>query len=164
LQSPQDLQRKMNKESLIFGLQKTYSPRSSDKGLFNILLIFIKSAIHKVLNIMYNIFILITWRVKMKKIKKINTAKRVKVILEQDETLVSHGGGLLIDEFIHRLGLAQMIDSTVKVKERELGDFLRRFDMGHIRQLESVIAKAFGKVYASTEKMSNCQDLALFRL
>lgn len=26
-------------------------------------------------------------------------------------------GGLLIDEFIHRLGLAEMIDSTVKVKD-----------------------------------------------
>lgn len=32
----------------------------------------------------------------MKKIKKINTAKRVKIILEQDETLVSHGGGVLL--------------------------------------------------------------------
>lgn len=139
----------------------------------------------------------------MKKIKKINTAKRVKIILEQDETLVSHGGGILIDEFIHRLGLAEMIDSTVRVKERErgyreseavlglavsmitgggclddlvvlreeetfktiwrhgdiphpttMGDFLRRFDLGHIRQLESVIAKAFKKVYATTDKMS----------
>ena len=139
----------------------------------------------------------------MKKIKKINTAKRVKIILEQDETLVSHGGGLLIDEFIHRLGLAQTIDSTVKVKERDrgyreseavlglavsmitggvclddlvvlreeetfktiwrhgdiphpttMGDFLRRFDLGHIRQLESVITQAFGKVYRATEKMS----------
>lgn len=57
----------------------------------------------------------------MKKIKKINTAKRVKIILEQDETLVSHGGGLFVDEFIHRLGLAQMIDSTVRVKERKRG-------------------------------------------
>lgn len=139
----------------------------------------------------------------MKKIKKVNTAKRVKFILEQDETLVSHGGGLLIDEFIHRLGLAQMIDSTVKVKKRErgyreseailglavsvitggvclddlivlreeetfkiiwrhgdiphpttMGDFLRRFDLGHIRQIESVVTQAFGKVYTSTEKMS----------
>lgn len=139
----------------------------------------------------------------MKKIKKVNTAKRVKFILEQDETLVSHGGGLLIDEFIHRLGLAQMIDSTVKVKERErgyreseailglavsvitggvclddlivlreeetfktiwrhgdiphpttMGDFLRRFDLGHIRQIESVVTQAFGKVYTSTEKTS----------
>jgi len=139
----------------------------------------------------------------MKKIKKINTAKRVKIILEQDETLVSHGGGILIDEFIHRLGLAEMIDSTVRVKERErgyreseavlglavsmitgggclddlvvlreeetfktiwrhgdiphpttMGDFLRRFDLGHIRQLESVIAQAFRKVYATTDKMS----------
>lgn len=139
----------------------------------------------------------------MKKIKKINTAKRTKIILEQDESLVSYGGGLLIDEFINRLGLAQMIDSTVKVKERErgykeseailglavsmitggvclddlvvlreeenfkviwrhggiphpttMGDFLRRFDLGHIRQLESVNTQAFGKVYKATEKMT----------
>lgn len=139
----------------------------------------------------------------MKKIKKINAAKRAKIILEQDETLVSHGGGLLIDEFIHRLGLAHMIDSTVKVKERErgyreseailalavsmitggvclddlvalreeetfkaiwrhgdiphpttMGDFLRRFDLGHIRQLESVNTQAFTKVYTCTEKMA----------
>lgn len=35
-----------------------------------------------------------------------------------------------------------------------MGDFLRRFDLGHIRQLESVISRAFKKVYATTDKMS----------
>ncbi len=35
-----------------------------------------------------------------------------------------------------------------------MGDFLRRFDLGHIRQLESVNTQAFGKVYADAEKMS----------
>jgi hypothetical protein len=35
-----------------------------------------------------------------------------------------------------------------------MGDFLRRFNLGHIRQLESVNAQAFSKVYAATEKMS----------
>ena len=139
----------------------------------------------------------------MKKIKKINTAKRVKIILEEDDTLVSYGGGLLVDEFIHKLGLSQMIDSLVKVKARErgyreseavlglaismitggvclddlvvlreeeafktiwrhgdiphpttMGDFLRRFDLGHIRQLESVVTQSFSKVYTASERMS----------
>lgn len=139
----------------------------------------------------------------MKKIKKVDPARRVKVILEEGkDSLVSYGGGLLIDEFIHRLGLPGMIDSTVKVKERErgfkeseavlglavsmitggvclddlvilreeeafkqiwrhgdiphpttMGDFLRRFDLGHIRQLESVIAQSFYAVYRSGGKM-----------
>lgn len=140
----------------------------------------------------------------MKKIKIRNPAKRVKVILEEDETLVSYGGGLLVDEFIHRLGLPHIIDNTVKVKERErgykeseavlglvisiitggvclddlvvlreeesfksiwrhgeiphpttMGDFLRRFDLGHIRQLESVNTQSMRKVYAASERMSS---------
>lgn len=139
----------------------------------------------------------------MKKIKKINTAKRIKIILEEDNTLVSYGGGLLVDEFIRKLELPQMIDSLVKVKTRErgyreseavlglaismitggvclddlvvlreeeafktiwrhgdiphpttMGDFLRRFDLGHIRQLESVNAQSLRKVYAASESMS----------
>jgi hypothetical protein len=139
----------------------------------------------------------------MKKIKKINIVKRVKIILEEDDTLVSYGGGLLVDEFIHKLGLPRMIDNLVKVKARErgyreseavlglaismitggvclddlvvlreeeafktiwrhgdiphpttMGDFLRRFDLGHIRQLESVNTQSFGKVYAASERMS----------
>jgi len=139
----------------------------------------------------------------MKKIKKINTAQRVKIILEEDANLVSYGGGLLVDEFIRKLGLPQMIDSLVKVKARErgyreseavlglvismitggvclddlvvlreeeafktiwrhgdiphpttMGDFLRRFDLGHIRQLESVNTQSFSKVYAASERMS----------
>lgn len=139
----------------------------------------------------------------MKKIKKVNTAKRVKIILEEDATLVSYGGGLLVDEFIRKLGLPQMIDKFVKVKARErgyreseavlglaismitggvclddlvvlreeeafktiwrhgdiphpttMGDFLRRFDLGHIRQLESVNTQSFSKVYAASERMS----------
>ncbi|MEW6570459.1 MAG: hypothetical protein AB1390_04705 [Nitrospirota bacterium] len=59
----------------------------------------------------------------MKKIKKVNTAKRVKIILEEDATLISYGGGsgLLIDEFIRKLELPQMIDGLVTVKTRERG-------------------------------------------
>ena len=137
------------------------------------------------------------------KIKKAKSAKRIKIILEEGkEDLVSYGGGLLIDEFIHRLGLPELIDGIVHVKERErgfreseailglvismitggvclddlfvlreekafkdiwrhggiphpttMGDFLRRFNMGHIRQLESVITRAFHKVYSSGERM-----------
>jgi hypothetical protein len=34
-----------------------------------------------------------------------------------------------------------------------MGDFLRRFDLGHIRQLESVITRAFHTVYRNSEKM-----------
>lgn len=139
----------------------------------------------------------------MKKIKKVDSTRRVKIVLEEGkDSLVSYGGGLLIDEFVHRLGLPAMIDSTVKVKERErgfreseavlglavsmitggtcldglvvlreeeafknvwrhgeiphpttMGDFLRRFDLGHIRQLESVITQAFRKVYRSQERI-----------
>ncbi len=139
----------------------------------------------------------------MKKIKRMNGARRVKIILEEgDDTLVSYGGGLLVDEFIHKLGLSHIIDTTVKVKTRErgyreseamlglaismitggvclddlvalreeegfksiwrhggiphpttMGDFLRRFNLGHIRQLESVNTQAFTKVYTASEKM-----------
>lgn len=138
----------------------------------------------------------------MTKIKKVNIPKRVKIILEEDATLISYGGGLLVDEFIRKLGLPQMIDSLVKVKARErgyreseavlglaismitggvclddlvvlreeeafktiwrhgdiphpttMGDFLRRFDLGHIRQLESVNTQSFCKVYAASERM-----------
>lgn len=138
----------------------------------------------------------------MKKVKR-RDVKRKKIIIEQgDETLVSYGGGILIDEFIHRLSLPDMIDGTVKVKERErgykeseailalavsmitggeclddlfvlreedgfrtvwrhggiphpttMGDFLRRFNLGHIRQLDSVITQAFHKVYTNTGQM-----------
>jgi hypothetical protein len=139
----------------------------------------------------------------MTKIKRINTAKRGKIILEEDTNLVSYGGGLLVDEFIRKLRLPQMIDSLVKVKARErgyreseavlglaismitggvclddlvvlreeeafktiwrhgdiphpttMGDFLRRFDLGHIRQLESVHTQSFSKVYAASERMA----------
>jgi hypothetical protein len=111
--------------------------------------------------------------------------KRRTIIIEEGENLISYGGGILIDEFIHRLSLPEIIDTTVKVKERERGykeseailalmmsmitggeclddlftlreeetfktiwrhgdiphpttmdDFLRRFDLGHIRQLD----------------------------
>ena len=49
-------------------------------------------------------------------------AKRRRVIIqESDKTLVSFGGGILIYEFIHRLGLPELIKGTVKVKERERG-------------------------------------------
>jgi len=145
----------------------------------------------------YTIFIPCTPEVKMKKIK------RRKIIIEQDTTsIVSYGGGVLIDEFIHKLSLPQMIDTTLKVKVRErgyreseavlglvismitggvclddlvvlreedafkeiwrhgeiphpttMGDFLRRFDLGHIRQLESVHAQALRKVYDSSQRM-----------
>ncbi len=139
----------------------------------------------------------------MKKIKQVNTAKRVKIILDKDPTLVSYGGGLLVDEFIRKLGLPQMIDSLVTVKARErgyreseavlglaismitggvclddlvvlreeeafktiwrhgdiphpttMGDFLRRFNLGHIRQLESVNTESLRKVYTASERMS----------
>lgn len=140
----------------------------------------------------------------MKKIKKVDAARRVKIILEEGkDSIVSYGGGLLIDEFIHRLGLPGMIDTTVKVKERQrgfkeseatlglmvsmitggvclddlvvlreeeafkhvwrhgdiphpttMGDFLRRFDLGHIRQLESVMTQAFRKVYSAEQRMT----------
>jgi hypothetical protein len=33
-----------------------------------------------------------------------------------------------------------------------MGDFIRRFDLGHIRQLDSVNAQAFSKVYSASEK------------
>jgi hypothetical protein len=129
--------------------------------------------------------------------------RRRRIIIEEgDDTLVSYGGGVLIDEFIHKLALPEIIDSTVKVKERErglkesehvlslavtmitggeclddlftlreeegfrtvwshgdiphpttMGDFLRRFNLGHIRQLESVITQAFRKVYTGTERL-----------
>jgi hypothetical protein len=131
------------------------------------------------------------------------SARKRRIIIEEgDDTLVSYGGGVLIDEFIHKLSLPEIIDSTVKVKERErglkesehalslavtmitggeclddlftlrdeegfraigshgdiphpttMGDFLRRFNLGHIRQLESVITQAFRKVYSSTERL-----------
>lgn len=117
-------------------------------------------------------------------------------LVEGDETLVSFGGGILLDEFIHRLGLPELIDQRVRVKERErgyreseailglavsmitggeclddlfvlreesgfsslwshgeiphpttMGDFLRRFTLGHIRQLEGVLAECFRRVY-----------------
>lgn len=130
--------------------------------------------------------------------------RRRRIIIEEgDETLVTYGGGILIDEFIHRLSLPEIIDSTVKVKERErgftesehvlslavtmitggeclddllnlreedgfrtvwshggiphpttMGDFLRRFNLGHIRQLESVLTQAFRKVYSGTERLA----------
>ncbi|MDA8170881.1 MAG: IS1380 family transposase [Nitrospiraceae bacterium] len=139
----------------------------------------------------------------MKKIKKVNVTRRIKVVLEEGkDSLISYGGGLLIDEFIRKLGLPEMIDSAVKVKKREsgfkeseavlglavsmitgstclddlvvlreeeafkeiwrhgdiphpttMGDFLRRFDLGHIRQLESVLTRAFRTVYANGERM-----------
>jgi hypothetical protein len=128
--------------------------------------------------------------------------KRRKIIIVEGDNLVSYGGGILIDEFIHKLSLPQIIDTTVKVKERErgykeseailalmvstitggeclddlfalreeeafktiwrhgdiphpttMGDFLRRFDLGHIRQLDSVNAQAFNKVYSASEKL-----------
>jgi len=140
---------------------------------------------------------LITQEVKMK------VAGRKKIILvEGDDTLVSFGGSIILDEFIHRLGLPELIDRTVTVKERErgyreseailslaasmitggeclddlfvlreeegfgaiwshgeiphpttMGDFLRRFNLGHIRQLESVITQSFRKVYTVSDKM-----------
>ncbi len=37
---------------------------------------------------------------------------------------------------------------------KTMGDFLRRFNLGHIRQLESVNTKAFHKVYSAGERMS----------
>jgi hypothetical protein len=130
--------------------------------------------------------------------------RRRRIIIEEgDDTLVSYGGGILIDEFIHRLSLPEIIDSTVKVKKRErgftesehvlslavtmitggeclddllnlreedgfrtvwshggiphpttMGDFLRRFNLGHIRQLESVLTQAFRKVYSGTERLA----------
>lgn len=130
-------------------------------------------------------------------------AVRRKVVLrEGDDTLVSFGGGILLDEFISRLGLAELIGEKVKVKVRErgyreseailglaasmitggeclddlfvlreeegfgaiwshgesphptaMGDFLRRFSLGHIRQLESVIAEWFRRVYTASGKM-----------
>jgi len=130
-------------------------------------------------------------------------AGRKKIILvEGDDTLVSFGGGVLLDEFIHRLGLPEIIDRTVRAKERErgyreseailsmaasmitggeclddlfvlreeegfgaicshgeiphpttMGDFLRRFSLGHIRQLESVITQSFWRVYKASGKM-----------
>jgi hypothetical protein len=139
----------------------------------------------------------------MKKIKRVDPVRRVRLILEEgNDSLVSYGGGLLIDEFVHRLGLPGMIDSAVRVKERErgfreseailglamsmitggvclddlvtirdeeafkdiwrhgdiphpttMGDFLRRFDLGHIRQLESALTRAFRTVYQSSGKM-----------
>lgn len=122
-------------------------------------------------------------------------------LVEGDETLVSFGGGILLDEFIHRLGLPGLIDQRVRVKERErgyreseavlglavsmitggeclddlfvlreesgfsslwshgeiphpttMGDFLRRFTLGHIRQLEGVLAECFRRVYAAEPK------------
>lgn len=128
--------------------------------------------------------------------------KRRKIIIVEGDNLVSYGGGILIDEFIHKMSLPQIIDTTVKVKERErgykeseailalmvsmitggeclddlfalreeeafqtiwrhgdiphpttMGDFLRRFDLGHIRQLDSVNAQAFNKVYSVSEKL-----------
>lgn len=128
--------------------------------------------------------------------------KRRKIIIVEGDNLVSYGGGILIDEFIHKLSLPQIIDTTVKVKERErgyreseailalmvsvitggeclddllalreeeafktiwrhgdiphpttMGDFLRRFDLGHIRQLDSVNAQAFNKIYSASEKL-----------
>lgn len=137
----------------------------------------------------------------MEKTKRNKKDRRIKVILEQDDSLVSYGGGILIDEFIHQLALAEMIDRTVKVKERDrgyreseailalavsmitggeclddlfvlreeesfqnvwrqggiphpttMGDFLRRFNLGHIRQLEKVITEAFHKVYKAEGK------------
>ena len=49
-------------------------------------------------------------------------SRRKTVILrEGDDTLVSFGGSILLDEFIHRLGLPALIDRTVTVKERERG-------------------------------------------
>ena len=128
--------------------------------------------------------------------------KRRKIIIAEGDNLVSYGGGVLIDEFIYKLSLSQIIDTTVKVKERErgykeseailalmvsvitggeclddllalreeeafktiwrhgdiphpttMGDFLRRFDLGHIRQLDSVNAQAFNKVYSASKKL-----------
>lgn len=128
--------------------------------------------------------------------------KRRKIIIVEGDNLVSYGGGILIDEFIYKLSLPQIIDITVKVKERErgykeseailalmvsvitggeclddllalreeeafktiwrhgdiphpttMGDFLRRFDLGHIRQLDSVNAQAFNKIYSASEKL-----------
>jgi hypothetical protein len=128
--------------------------------------------------------------------------KRRKIIIVEGDNLVSYGGGILIDEFIHKLSLPQIIDTTVKVKERErgyteseailalmvsmitggeclddlfalreegafktiwrhgdiphpttMGDFLRRFNLGHIRQIDSVNAQAFTKVYCASEKL-----------
>lgn len=122
-------------------------------------------------------------------------------LVEGDDTLVSFGGGILLDEFIHRLGLPELIDQRVRVKERErgyreseavlglavsmitggeclddlfvlreesgfsslwshgeiphpttMGDFLRRFNLGHIRQLESVLAECFRRVYRAEPK------------
>ncbi len=129
------------------------------------------------------------------------TGRRKHLRVEGDDTLVSFGGGILLDEFIHRLGLPELIDQRVRVKERErgyreseavlgpavsmitggeclddlfvlreetgfsslwshgaiphpttMGDFLRRFNLGHIRQLESVMAECFRRVYAAEPK------------
>lgn len=133
--------------------------------------------------------------------KKKKRGRRKVILREGDETLVSFGGGILLDEFISRLGLAQLIDQQVKVKARErgykeseailglaasmitggeclddlfilreekgfgavwsqgdiphpttMGDFLRRFSLGHIRQLESVITECFRRVYGTSGK------------
>jgi hypothetical protein len=58
----------------------------------------------------------------MKMIKKVDPVRRVKIIIEEGkDSLVSYGGGLLIDEFNHRLGLPGMIAFSVKVKEWQRG-------------------------------------------
>lgn len=38
--------------------------------------------------------------------------RRKFVLVEGDDTLVSFGGGILLDEFIHRLGLPELIART----------------------------------------------------
>lgn len=127
--------------------------------------------------------------------------RRKLLLVEGDDTLVSFGGGILLDEFIHRLGLPELIDQRVRVKERErgyreseailglavsmitggeclddlfvlreetgfsslwshgaiphpttMGDFLRRFNLGHIRQLESVLSECLRRVYGTEAK------------
>ena len=129
--------------------------------------------------------------------------RRKFLLVEGDDTLVSFGGGILLDEFIHRLGLPELIDERVRVKERErgyreseailglavgmitggeclddlfvlreesgfsslwshgeiphpttMGDFLRRFTLGHIRQLESVLTGCFRRIYGAEGKRS----------
>ena len=64
------------------------------------------------------------------------TARRKVVLREGDDTLVSFGGGILLDEFISRLGLAELINQKVKVKTRERG----------YRESEAILGLAAGMI------------------
>jgi hypothetical protein len=64
------------------------------------------------------------------------------------------GGECLDDLFVLReeSGFSSLWSHGEIPHPTTMGDYLRRFNLGHIRQLESVLAECFRRVYAAEPK------------